>query len=296
MRLLFISLIFLFFAVAKSEAKSKFIKIKTTVKKEQSLDDLLTSFIKNTIKPKKIIILKKRTKKLNPQIKNWNKLKRGTRLTLILERDHLTNTKLRKLNIRRLKTRQRYMLSSSLGSLRISDEANKTLDINLAKLSLNYKRSLSRRDSYQVGLGTVAFFNLKYSEVDQQVSHKGFLPELYLAITRRFTKFSLSVGYDYLNYFVLNDSLATKYLLQPQEVHRVYLRPSYQLAKDYSLMTSLGSIQGAAVGLDFSLSLQMPLSHELGSLTGLAYMSDLRVRSRNESTIGGILSYSYTFF
>lgn len=291
-----------------SQDKLKFVRIKTTLKEDQSLAILYSKFVKDDSTIKKSSPMTRKTFKANPKIKNWRKLKKGTRVTLYLNKAYLDPVKmdvfksslLKKKNKSKATNRTKkqqvkhFNITASGGVIGISDDDNNTLDMNFFKFSVNYSNKFKAKYSYQVGIGAVTFFDLKYSESSETVSHNSFLPELNLGLSRSLSKkFSLGLSYDYLNYFVLSDASETTFNLDPKEIHRLNVKPSYRLSSSFGLISSIGHLSGAGNGIDGSLGVIASIgknSKFQGSIALIGYFSRLNVEDRKESSNAIVVS------
>jgi hypothetical protein len=294
-----------------AESKPKFIKIRTTLKNDQSLAKLYSKFVKENSLIRKSSPMTKKTFKANPKIKNWRKLKKETRLTLYINkafldpqkmdefRKSLPKKKPKKKVVKKTKKQKikHFSIATSGGMVSISDEDSNTLDMNFLKFSASYSNKLKKKYNYQVGVAAVTFFDLKYSQASKSAIQDGFLPEFNLAISRSFnSRLALGIGYDYLNYFVLSDASETTFNLDPKEVHRINVKPFYRLSSIFGLLSSVGHLTGAGSGIDASLGITASVGKKdklQGSVALIGYFSSLEVEDRKESSSAIVVSFGF---
>ncbi len=312
LRFFFITFITACFCINSfAQNRSKFIKIRTTLKEDTSLAKLYSKFVKDDSVIRKSSPMTKKTFKANPKVKNWRKLKKDMRIILYLNKAFLDPVKMEKyrnsLPKKKIKKKiakkvekqkmKHFSITTSGGMIGISDEDSNTLDMNFLKFSVSYSNKFKKNYNYQIGIATVTFFDLKYSEASEAVSHDGFLPEFNLGISRLFNeKFSLGIGYDYLNYFVLSDASSTKFNLDPKEIHRINIKPSYRLNSIFGLVSSVGYLSGAGNGVDGSLGITASVGKKdklQGNVALIGYFSSLEVENRKESSSAVVLSFGF---
>lgn len=312
LRLFFPMIITICFCMSSyAQGKPKFIKIRTTLKEDQSLAKLYSKFVKDDSIIRKSSPMTKKTFKANPKIKNWKKIKKGTKVTLYINKSFLDPVKMdefkkslpkkkpRKKSVAKVKKQKmkHFSISTSGGMVSISDEDSNTLDMNFLKFGVSYSNKFKEEYSYQVGIGAVRFFDLKYSEASEAVSHDGFLPEFNLGISRSLSsKFTLGIGYDYLNYFVLNDASETTFNLDPKEIHRINVKPSYRLNSIFGLISSVSYLGGAGSGSDGSLGVAASVGKKdklQGNVALIGYFSSLEIEDRKESSSAVVISFGF---
>ena len=294
--------------------KEQFITITLTLKKKQSLASLYSRFVRDDSIISKNSPMTKKTLAENPEIDNWKRIQPATTVTLIINKKFLDPEKMKaywaslpkKKKIIKKKEKKKeerkkkhYGLQTSYGQVQITDEDDNTLEMKLTKVGFSYSNKLKDHYQYKVVLSTVKFSSLEYSEAEGSEDYDEYLPEFNFTVSRAINeKFFLGVGYDYLNYFVLSDASSTKFNLDPEEIHRLNVKPSYQINANLNLISSLGYLTGAAKGFDASIGVSSAFLEKksltwLGSL--IAYRSQLNVKDRTESSNAFVLNLGVQF-
>ena len=97
LRFFFITFITACFCINSfAQNRSKFIKIRTTLKEDTSLAKLYSKFVKDDSVIRKSSPMTKKTFKANPKVKNWRKLKKDMRIILYLNKAFLDPVKMEK--------------------------------------------------------------------------------------------------------------------------------------------------------------------------------------------------------
>ena len=110
------------------------------------------------------------------------------------------------------------------------------------------------------------------------------------------SRFALGIGYDYLNYFVLSDASETTFNLDPKEVHRINVKPSYRLNSIFGLISSVGYLSGAGSGIDGSLGITASVGKKDKLKVNVAligYFSSLEIEDRKESSSAIVVSFGF---
>jgi len=169
--------------------------------------------------------------------------------------------------------------------------------MNLFKVGLKYTHKFGNDFKYIVGLGGVKFFNITSSEAVESVETNSFLPELTLGVSKKMSpKFSTSLNYDLLNYFIVSQNSNIFIDISPKNVHRLSLRPYYILSPRLSVLGSIGYIAGKVSGVDSSLGVNYFFGKRKSySFALIGYLSQLKTENANESSNAFIGSFGYGF-
>jgi hypothetical protein len=169
--------------------------------------------------------------------------------------------------------------------------------MNFMKIGVGYSNKLNKELRYHASFGLVSFSNVDSSLANETASTKSALPEMNIGISKRMSKkFSASLNYDLLNYFVVGDKTSSTIKITPHNVHRISIRPSYSFSSKLTALASTGYVIGKASGLDFSLGAAYSFGRRNDySLAILTYMSQLDVDGNSESASGSLLSAAYKF-
>lgn len=294
-----------------SFAKSKYIKIKMKMEDGGTISDVFNTFVKDGVEVTDKFPMSKKTKRINKNISDWGNIEPGTSVKVIINKKYLDRKKLKayKRSVKRNKRKKRrrkkrknkkketnFALFTNVGTLTITDDNSNTLSMNLLKFGASYTNKLGSGYKYNIGFASVTFTQLEYSRADEPADYGGFLPEMSLGLTKSFGgAFSLGFGYDYLNYFVLNEISDTKFDFTPEVVHRINVKPYYALGS-FGILGSTGIIAGAASGFDASLGIAYNTQVVLPiSLAVVQYYSSLDVESRKETSSATVLSFALKF-
>jgi hypothetical protein len=198
---------------------------------------------------------------------------------------------------RKKKRSRNFNISSQMGVVSITSDNDETLGMNLMKFGAGYSNKLNKNLRYHASFSMVSFTNVDSSLAAETASTESFLPELNLGISRRMSaKFSASLNYDLLNYFVVGDKTSSTIKITPHNVHRLSIRPSYSFTSSLTALTSLGYVFGKASGLDFSLGMAYSFGRKnVYSLAVITYMSQLDVDGSSEAASGSVISAGYKF-
>lgn len=297
-----------------AKEKIRYIKVKTVMQENQTLGEAFRVFVREDSFIRKNSPMTQKTFEANPHIKDWLNLKPDTPITLYINEKFLDEKKLadfkneleKKKQIKlaeqkkkvKLKQPKLYGASFTYGQVSIKTAANETLDMNFIKAGLSYKNILKKDYRYNIDLSTVKFSNLSYSDATEDQDSKDFLPEFELGITKKLPKnFSLGTSFSYLNYFVVGTT-QTKVTLSPKEIYRLNLKPSYFINEKFTLISSLGYLEGAGSGFDFSFgaNYKFKFQNKLDfHVNFVLYQAQLSVENRDETSNAMALSLSSQF-
>jgi hypothetical protein len=292
------------------DAKNSFVILKITTQKKQSLARLISKFVKPDSVIRKHTPMVEKIFKANPHIKSWKKIPKKAKVKLYISKNFLDKEKLdkylkekRKLRRKRAKKKikskkeKHFNISSQIGLVSITGDNNQTLKMNLFKVGLKYTHKFGNNLKYIVGIGGVKFFDITSSEADESVETNSFLPELTLGVSKKMsTKFSTSLNYDLLNYFIVSQNSNDFIDISPKNVHRLSLRAYYILSPRFSVIGSIGYIAGEASGVDLSLGVSYFFGKRKSySFALISYLSQLKTESGNESSNAFIGSFGYRF-
>lgn len=296
---------------SQPQKKIKLVKVIVTLKEDTRLAKLFSKFIFEDSIVKKSSPMTKKTFSANPGIKNWQKLSKGTKVTLYLNKAFIDPEKIKeykkslpkkkkkkaiaKKKIKKIKEQRFYAVHFSYGQVNIENDSNETLTMDFMKVGARYRNKLKNDYSYNVVLSTVQFSNLNYSEGDETLNSNDFLPELELGITKKVSdRFLVGSSYNLLNYYVLGES-DTKFTLTPEDVHRINLKPTYLVNDKFTLLSSLGYLSGAGDGFDTSLGIAGKVGKEKleFNLALALYHSQLKVEDRNETSNAMMIFFGY---
>ena len=129
----------------------------------------------------------------------------------------------------------------SYGSVDIQRSSSK-LSTNFVKASFKGHHKLNNDYSTGLGVSLVQFFNVTHSDSTEKKSASSIYPEFGADITRSFNLFSVSLAYDSMNYFFASNS-STTVILDPVLVHRLSLKPVYNVTDDIAVFGGMGYLK-----------------------------------------------------
>lgn len=175
---------------------------------------------------------------------------------------------------------------------------SKELSMNFTKLSGKYTYSFSDTYSLTTSFSIAKFTNLKHSDSEAIESVPAIYPEGSIQLNKKMNGYSLSLGYDIINYFSVNNE-DEAIVLTPILNHRVGLRALFPISDKVALLASTGyltSDNNNLSGFDYSIGMSYKVYKDL-NVTGSAYQSRMKVLDVNtdESSSVWVISASYPF-
>jgi len=282
------------------------------VKKGDSFPKIIKKFIKSGSTIDSFSPMIKRTRDANPITVNWKSLRAGKKIKLVLSSDVIDMAKVKKFLKERKKFRKRlerkkrasqkrfkYTLGNLVGQVKVK-QSLKELSMNLIKLNANIKYQTKSKYWLTGSLSLAKFLNIIHTDSDNS-SSSGIVPEFGLGFGRPIGKVYMTLGYDMLNYYLASTS-TTSISLKSVIVHRLALKPYYQLSESFGVFAGLGYLKSLGSegisGYDFSLGGSYAFGgRKQFTLSPLLYKSDLstNLSTEGESSTAWVLSFSVSF-
>jgi hypothetical protein len=292
-----------------AQAKKKsFLILNLKFKEKESFAMMIRKFTKLNSIIRKTNPMIQETFKANPHIHNWKKISGGTKIKLYITKEYIDADKLNaylskfkntKIEILQDKKQNElhWNISSQFGLVNITSEDDDTLSMNFKKVGIKYNHKLINDYRYFLNLSTVQFSNIDSSRATGKIDKVIFLPEFGLGVSKRMSnKFSTSIAYDFLNYFFIKSTNSGFSKISTDNIHRVSIRPYYELFQNLGVLSSFGYIAGPASGLDFTLGLNYSFGKKKNySFTIMAYIGQLDINTSKESSNAFIASLGYGF-
>mgnify|MGYP000653786389 CR=1 FL=1 len=188
------------------------------------------------------------------------------------------------------RTRINFGMNSGALSLKQEDRA---LVSNYLKFSLGSSYNLEKNYSINANVHLTKYFNFNVKNRATRAP-ESLYGELELSLSKRFGKWKVAIGYDRLNFFIMEENEITA-----NQINRFSLKPFYSISNKLKVFAGLGYINDFSekeiTGIDLSLGTSLRINNEL-NLSLYGYQSEINtiLNNQNTSTAYGItLSYGF---
>lgn len=197
-------------------------------------------------------------------------------------------------------SKYKFSLGLNYGTLAIEQSSAK-LDMSFVKLQGGATYKLDSEYTLGVNLIGTKFLSIGYSESDEYTTVSNIYPEVGLFVSKNYEKWSASLAYDLMNYFVLGSSNGAQ-TLSPKQVHRMSFKPFLPLKYNVGLFAGIGYLKSFGSedinGFDASTGAVYSFGKENKyKVSGYAYQSNLStaLSDTNDTSSAYGVSFSVGF-